>query len=183
MKNTYSFKNSTDNLSFMFFKDIKEITPYYREGLQNSFEQSYEMNDIDIKNNDLTYNNYIKDSPILLILESNVLVGFLVFKYMPSIKALDYNLYIHSDKGVKVLKNLCEQAVVIYVYLAKDMYDFKMFYFNVSHKIVFNWANNTLKTGKCVKIRDNYFICYGKLSKKYIENIILKEVNILVNNN
>ena len=183
MNNIYSFENSTDGLSFVFYKNIKEVSIKYSEGIQNSFNQSCEMNDIDIKNQDYIYSNYIKDEPILLILEHGILIGFLIFKYMPSIKALDYNLYIHSDKGVKVLKNLCEQAVVIYAYLAKDMYDIEMFYFNVSHKIVFNWANNILKTGKCVKIRDNYFICYGKSSKKYIENIILKEVNILVNNN
>lgn len=183
MNNTYSFKNSNDGFSFMFFEDVNEVPFEFRLRLQESFNQSYLMNDIDIKNNDTNYNKYIKNTPILLIVEFGLLVGFIIFKYMTSIKALDYNLYIHSDKNVRVLKNLCEQAIIVYAYLAKEMYDIEMFYFNVSHKIIFNWVNNILKVGSCIKIRDNYFICYGKMNKRYIENIILKEVNIIVNSN
>lgn len=182
MNNIYSIENSSTNFSYHYYSDITQVPSCCEEAVQNSFEQSLVMNDIDVTE-DLSYKHYLKNCPIILIFKKDLMVGFVIFNYLTSIKALDYNVYINSDQSVYMLKSICREVILIYLHIAKDIYIFEMFYFNVSHKVVFSWAKESLKTGDCVKIRDNYYVCYGYLDKQYIENIILKGINILVKNN
>lgn len=181
MHNIYRVKDSKSNLHYLYYSNIDDVPNVYHKSIQDCFEQSYETNDIDVSE-DLSYKTYVNNIPVILIFSGEELISFVNFNYLPSIKALDYNIYINKNQSVFNLKNICKEIILIYIYIIKDMYVFEMFYFNVSHKVIFNWAKESLKTGTCIKIRDNYYICYGYINKQYIDNIILKGINILVKN-
>lgn len=175
MKNIYSISK---DLVFKYYPNIALIENLYKNDIQDCFNHSYLINDIDIINGDKNYLTYISKEPILLIFKDNCVLGFIVFKYLKNIKALDFNTYVNSTCNVTNLKNITQEGMLIYSHIAKDLYPIEMFYFNIASKLFYQWLYPILKTGTLIKIRPYYYICYGNINKEYIENIILKDIEI-----
>lgn len=180
MKNSTYKINKYPQYTIEYYNDILDITdPELVSFIQDSFINCYEINDVDIKEENYDYKKYIKDIDILLIREDSKYLCFGLVPYVPSFNGMNLSFYMPKSTNPLLFESLAKAGLYFSMYLRQDD-DFsnQYLYFDISSYKVYKWCKELIPSLKVSKVRQHYMICHSPISKKYIENIILKDCEI-----
>lgn len=179
------YKNNLDlNYDIIFIPKLKQaIINYHLDCfLQESFINCFELNDIDLKEDD-SYMNYLGDKSILILRESSgTYLCFGTIDLKPSLEGVGFSLYLSPKTNKRRFKYIFHILMTSFLRVIVNESEFinyrKYIYFDVASLVIYKWTRIILPNLKKLKIKDQYTICYTDIDEQYINNIILKNTEI-----
>ena len=179
------YKNNLDlNYTIIFIPELtQECIDFNLDCfLQEAFENCFELNDIDILNNDLCYMSYLKNKSLIILKNNAEFVCFGTIDLKPSLNGVGFSLYLSKFVNVKRFSYIFHILMTTYLKIIvteEIFYNYKdCIYFDVASLVIYKWAKKILPSLTKNKIRKEYIICYTSINTEHIKNIILKDIEI-----